>query len=118
MRKLIQTISATSLAIFILTSTQINAQEVTVQGPANGPPDCGQWLSHQHGSIEGEWYKSWLMGFLSGFSVGRGKNYLGGTSATSTFFWMDKYCRENPLNTTIQGSAALINELRKQKGMQ
>lgn len=105
------------LSSFFICSTSMGQGVITVYGPENGPPDCGKWLTHQKDLSYRNVYSSWLMGFLSGVAMGTKKDFLGKTSPESTFFWMDKYCLENPLETTVWGSMQLIDELKKQKGI-
>lgn len=71
-----------------------------------GMPSCGKWIQFHH-----DYAKGWLLGYLSGVASGLEKDFLRGNDAASFFLWMDKYCREHPLNDLEQGAGALALEL-------
>lgn len=111
-RKITEALTTSALTILLLTCTPTIALTTVY-----GTPECGDWLSHQDGSAQKHSYTNWLMGFLSGYAMASEKNFLEGTLPQSTFFYMDKYCHDNPLNPATQGAITLINELKKQKGI-
>jgi hypothetical protein len=59
---------------------------------------------------------SWLLGYLSGLSIGAGRDFLSGTDNASIYKWMDNYCRTNPLRDVSGGGSALAAELTKKRG--
>lgn len=85
------------------------AQNITVQGTYS----CGFYVkSRELGSTSPP---SWLLGFLSGANVyGSHKvDLLKNVDHDSLFLWMDKYCKENPLEFMEAGARLLLNELLK-----
>jgi len=86
---------------------------------------CGVWVK----STEKEWaraqYLSWFRGFVSGYNFGNPGNQvpIGRMPDEQTLYlFIDKYCRENPLNPFVSAAFKLVEESRinqtpkKQKG--
>lgn len=85
------------------------AQNVTVHGTYS----CGFYVkSRALGSTSPP---SWLLGFLSGANVyGSQKvDLLKNVDHESLFLWMDKYCKETPLESMESGARLLLNELHQ-----
>ena len=76
--------------------------------------DCGEWLSARAKDAPYPWMlQKFLDGFLSGMALGyREEFWASGNGITSdqVFYWMDKYCRENPLNYITKGAIQLFRE--------
>lgn len=55
----------------------------------------------------------WLLGFLSGANLYKEQknNLLKDVDRESIFLWMDKYCKEKPLDFIDDGGQALMKEL-------
>jgi hypothetical protein len=103
---------------FLLASSMI-----AVSAPLEGgvdtrqAPSCGEWISHREKSDTlALGNTSWLLGYLSGLAVSRGKDFLAGTDNASIYKWMDNYCRTNPLRNVSSGGIALEAELTRKKG--
>ena len=60
--------------------------------------------------------KSWFLGYISGRASRSAQDSLKGTDNESIFLWLDKYCREHPLNDLDSGGIALELELTQMKG--
>lgn len=103
---------------FLLISSFIAAASSLEGGvEARQAPSCGEWIVHREKSDAlALGNASWLLGYLSGLSIGGGKDYLAGTDNTSIYKWMDNYCRTNPLRDLSSGGNALAAELAKKKG--
>jgi hypothetical protein len=71
---------------------------------------CGMWVdSRARGVIAPS---VWILGFLSGGNVfGATNNALELVDRESIFLWMDKYCKENPLEYIDDGGQVLLLEL-------
>jgi len=85
------------------------AQNVTVLGTYS----CGFYVkSRELGSTSPP---SWVLGFLSGANVYKPQrvDLLKSVDHDSLFLWMDKYCKENPLEFIEDGAKLLLNELQK-----
>ena len=104
-----------ALLIFLIAGTGL-AQD--------GPPlaifsyeetSCGAWVK----SGEKEWaraqYLSWFRGFVSGYNYGNPNNQVPleriPDQQTLSLF-VDKYCRDNPLNPFVSAAFKLVEEVR------
>jgi hypothetical protein len=81
-----------------------------------GSDSCGRWTKERRdlGSPLTISMSAWVLGYLSGISLGYGKkDFLKGTDSEAVFGWIDKYCRENPLKTVAVAVVELALILRK-----
>jgi hypothetical protein len=111
--------SGSILAGCLLLASSIIAVSAPLEGgvEARQAPSCGEWVSHREKSDTlALGNTSWLLGYLSGLAVSRGKDFLAGTDNVSIYKWMDNYCRTNPLRDVSSGGAALAAELTRKKG--
>jgi hypothetical protein len=111
--------SISLLVGFLLLASSTIAVSASLEGgvEARQAPSCGEWISHREKSDTlNLGNTTWLLGYLSGLAVGRGKDFLSGTDNVSIFKWMDNYCRTNPLRDVGSGGIALGAELIKMKG--
>jgi len=82
-----------------------------------GNEGCGKFLAARESkaSIEYANYVSWVAGFLTGMNIASIRdsrvNIMTGTDALSGLAWMEKYCRENPLEQVIGAAVMLGSEL-------
>jgi hypothetical protein len=85
-----------------------------------GGYDCGQWVNRPRGRAHPA--ESWLVGYLSGRSVGHA--LLGGSpkdpldalnSADQAYVWMDNFCKANPLRRLDGAADELFAELIAKK---
>lgn len=95
----------------ILFASPVRAeQEVTVFG-AGASVTCGKWLAEKNeDNLIGAVYRQWLLGFVTGAAAAGIK--MGDTDSAAMFAWMDKYCRENPLDTAAVAAAKLVIALQ------
>ena len=103
----------------LLLASSIIAVSAPLEGAveARQTPSCGEWVSHREKSDTlALGNTSWLLGYLSGLAVGRGKDFLSGTDNGSIHKWMDNYCRTHPLRDVGSGGIALAAELTRKKG--
>jgi hypothetical protein len=97
-----------------------SCQSVPAQG-VRGNIDCARWLTT--GSAVSELgNKSWLVGFLSGLSMGLASdaqrkpvNFFENVTNDQIYLWMDNYCRANPLSSVMNGTGDLFQEISKKK---
>lgn len=81
-----------------------------------GYTDCGQWLDVRTNSQKKTLSLArqlWVLGYLSGLAIGKNKEFFlsgNGLSNEQIMFWLDNYCRENPLQHTFQGAIKLFRE--------
>ena len=101
-----RTMMSASLIIALLTNsiaTQAVAG-VTVKAYAT----CADWAkdrkSYSHYS------EFALIGMLNGLAFTSGKNFWENLETDQVYFWMDRYCDNNPLSNTTDGAIKLMNE--------
>jgi hypothetical protein len=75
---------------------------------------CGKWLADRE-SLMHHPELNWVLGFLTAsenFTVSLGV-HLRHTDGPAVEAWVDKYCREHPLNNIADASVGLVTELAK-----
>jgi hypothetical protein len=82
-----------------------------------GDSDCGKWLElnkDQNNYLS----QSWLVGFLTALNMTSPKHDLLSKikSPSQIYFWIDNYCRANPLSSISIGAMQLHNELNASFG--
>jgi hypothetical protein len=91
--------------------TALNA--LTMQGI----PNCAAWLQIRSSGRAVE-ATSWLLGFLSGISLGTGREFWDIPNKTlapeQAYLWMDNFCQANPLKSVLDGAYQLFNEVTSQ----
>ena len=88
------------------------AQGVQVQGVGN--LSCGEYLQLREKKAPGQnaVLASWIWGYMAGFNMEvRRPTTRPLPDEASTLAYVDKYCRENPLNSVIEATGALVLEL-------
>lgn len=107
----------TFASIFMVAfSVPLLIPHIAVAVEIRGHTSCGKWQSERANS-QINYAETWLMGYLSGYAVGRSRDFLKGTDNASIFYWMDTYCRSNPLRDTVDGADLLIRELQIKRGV-
>ena len=81
------------------------AQAITLIGGVN----CAQWASARETKTAGG-FQDYLLGFINGLVVLSLKDFWDPIQREQVFYWMDKYCAENPLENVMSGSYALFEE--------
>ncbi len=72
---------------------------------------CASWLTAR---VRSEQYQTaWLLGYLTGVSVGANVNILKGVGPEVIESWMDNYCKANPQLKMTDGTSDLIEVLLK-----
>jgi hypothetical protein len=72
---------------------------------------CASWLDAR---VRNEQHQTaWLLGYLTGVSVGANVDILKGVRAEVIEAWMDEYCRSNPQRRVTDGTSDLIDVLLK-----
>ena len=85
-----------------------------------GVPPCGTWVKDRQdpkARLLSKTNEYWLVGYLTGLSVGIGKDFLNGTDPDSLFLWVDNYCRANPLSDAAYAADGLATVLIRNKGL-
>lgn len=87
------------------------AQGVYVGG--EGIVECGEYLKARQDNSETQVYiyATWVRGFISGYNVATSGKPTPKIPATETILaYLDKHCREHPLDVLVTGAVALVKE--------
>ena len=96
--------------LFLVFAVQ-STQAITVRGA----PTCGGWLM-QRSAPEGESTElAWIVGFLSGLSIGFNEDILAPVDNADISSWLDTYCREHPLDSFGSVGQKLFVDLAKKQ---
>jgi len=72
---------------------------------------CTSWMDAR---VRSEQYQTaWLLGYLTGVSVGADVDILKGAKPEFIESWMDNYCKSNPQKMMTNGTSDLIDVLLK-----
>jgi len=87
----------------------------------SGVSSCGRYLSgrSENDSMLNSIYGTWLQGFFSGVNVHRrisGKEMISIPDSESLLFYVEKFCRDNPLRSVYEASIALVREQESKGG--
>src|SRR4051812_16311657 len=93
---------ASIVAMMLLSPPSIVQAEFISKGSAR----CGQWLEARTKN-QALSYEFWLLGFLSGLAAGEDSNVLQSSDPASLEFWMDNFCRADPLSNVATGGTKL-----------
>ncbi len=80
-----------------------------------GTTSCGKYLEDITDDEFSTIYVSWTQGFLSGMNLAdrmAKKEFVSIPDERSIKAYLDKFCRDNPLETPFEGSIHLYRELR------
>jgi len=79
-----------------------------------GSVNCREWIAdranvsdYMNKNVD----QSWVVGFLSGYSVTANIDFLADIKTQSIYVWMDKYCASHPNKKIDDGSLQLVHEL-------
>ena len=97
----------------------------TVLGKDNSIPvfafsdsSCGTWFKTKDNPTTKQVYSFWFRGFVSGYNYGNNDYYVNlGTlpNDDTIFLYVDKYCRENPLNQFTPSMFSLVDEIKQKR---
>ena len=86
------------------------AQGVYVQGTIN----CGLWLEARKNS-KSIHFENYVLGFVNGLALGRNVEIWRAKgmeiSNEQLYYWMDNYCKNNPLKGVVTGAFDFANEM-------
>lgn len=77
---------------------------------------CGAWVKSQENEAVRQTYLFWFRGFASGHNFASHSHQVppGGMPDNETLsLFIDKYCRENPLDTFDKAAFSLVQQIRK-----
>ncbi len=88
--------------------------------PGVGAKSCGKWLEgrEMRSDTIDDFLVSWIQGFLSGLNMHRksltNEDMISLPDSSTLLAYVDKYCRDNPLETPLLASINLFVRLRDQ----
>ena len=103
------------ITFLICASTTALAQSGPIVVHSFEDTSCGAWVSSAQNSAVRAQYSSWFRGFVSGYNYGRPDSQvqLGRLPDPDTLaLYVDKFCRENPLQPFFAAAFRLVDELR------
>jgi len=109
-----KTLSLIVLVLSFAITTPLTAADKDKKFWVQGPVSCGGWISaRKEDGIMATAYEFWIIGYITAFNAQQPDvyNILGSTDIDSIEYWMDKYCRENPISYVHSGMQVLTIEL-------
>ena len=105
--------TAVLVSLLVFSAPGYSADE---NGLANaiGISSCGEWVKERTADSVLSWQdKTWIAGYLTAYNRQTPDTWdiQGNTDIESIFLWLDKYCRENPLENLGGAMADLTEEL-------
>ncbi len=77
---------------------------------------CGAWVKSTDNEFARAQYGPWFRGFVSGYNFGNPNNQVAldrMPNNETLYLYVDKYCREHPLNPFVHAAFSLVEELRE-----
>ena len=105
------------MAIFLVTMyVVVRAQDKSISIYSYQDTSCGAWVISAGNPAARAQYISWFRGFVSGYHYGNPGNQveLGRLPDADTMaLYIDKSCRENPLQSFVAAAFHLVDEVRE-----
>ena len=80
--------------------------------------DCGMWLEARNKNNAAS-LESFIVGLVNGLSIGATMNIWNGkgvaVSQAQLHYWMDEYCKKNPLSGIYEGAHVFADEMTNGK---
>jgi hypothetical protein len=77
-----------------------------------GSLSCGTWLAHRTGGEQYP-YNAWVLGWVSAAGYYQVRGALRDTDSNALIAWVDKYCREHPLDPINKAANRVVESLFK-----
>ena len=110
------TIKTAFVTAYLLLSTSIAlGQDKPLAVFSYADTSCGAWTRSATREAARAQYASWFRGFVSGHNFGNPESQvpMGQMPDDATLYlYIDKYCRDNPLNPFTSAAFRLVEELR------
>lgn len=77
---------------------------------------CGAWVKSAGNATKRDVYRVWFRGFVSGYNFGNSDNQVSVQAMPdddSLDLYIEKYCREKPLQRIVGAAFKLVVELRE-----
>ena len=96
--------------MFALSAAATNAQGVQTAAIL----DCGDWLDARKNAVSTT-YEHYIIGLVDGLALGRAIDIWRPNnvriSRAQFYYWMDEYCKKNPLSNATTGSFRFADEV-------
>jgi hypothetical protein len=112
MRRGLLALAVVAIVVPLVTARQVAIPRGQFMNYGAGVSSCGKWIAANQ--AQHLTYSAWVLGFVSGFGHAAVTD-LRETDADAIDAWMNKFCREHPLETISHASQALVSELRSSK---
>jgi hypothetical protein len=112
MRRILRTL----FPLFFIATSSALAQDKPVSILSYEDTSCGAWVKSADVNWARAQYFSWFRGFVSGYNFGNPDNQVHRErmpNEQTLYLFIDKYCRENPLNPFVSAAFNLVEELRE-----
>lgn len=103
------------LFIFLMNGVVLAEDRPSLAVFSYADTSCGAWVKSAEKDWERAQYVSWYRGFVSGYNFGNSGNQVPlerMPDEQTLYLFIDKYCRENPLNPFVSAAFKLVEELR------
>ena len=104
------------IAIAVMASLSAQAQStVTIAVFSYQDTSCGAWVKSAESDVARAQYRSWFRGFVSGYNYGNPSRQVAAEkmpNEQTLVLFVDKHCRDNPLNHFDSAAFALVEALR------
>lgn len=112
--KSVLTVTVLSLA-FVVAQAQTSTGQFALSGA--GTSSCGKYIAASSKEDVVLFYISWVQGFLSGMNIGYARGakleFIVLPDSDTIKLYLDRYCRDNPLKTPLDGALDLYDKIRK-----
>jgi hypothetical protein len=114
-----QEVALRSAVLLVIVAFMLSPPSVAADDPialfSFQDTSCGAWAKSAHDKLGRAQYDSWFRGFVSGYNFGNPTNQVQlerMPDPDTLALYVDKYCRENPLNPFVSAALDLVRELR------
>lgn len=96
-------------SLTLLSATSVAAEGIYTSGLLN----CGLWVENRSRGTAAV-FEGYALGMMNGLALGSGTEFWNANGnmlkPEQVYLYIDKFCRENPLNDVITGAVTLIDE--------
>lgn len=107
-------IIAISISIALSYTNQTYAQRDAIM--IRGAQTCGEWLKAREKDPQvAQIFEWWILGFIGGNNLAENYDFWTetGYGSDQVYYYIDKYCRDNPLSHIVPGLLPLISKKTK-----
>lgn len=100
-----------SIAVALTWSCVASWGQVLITGA--GTLGCGEYIEHRlsANSAQDSIYATWTWGYLAGYNMYTKQKKIDPPDKATVLAYLDKHCRDNPLENVMQGGIRLVDAL-------